>query len=271
MLKSPDRRDFAIFIGHADYEPWAAIVRNGPIQTWFKNEIDNVYYVSGKKSNSIIRGLDTAFWNAKWHPKFGRTAVAIEFILQKTLKSYRPKHKLTILEGTQKKLIEFQMPDLNILYCHKTINLLHQSLAFEWKHYVSVTSSSYINIKALENVIARLPKTNCVAGRIMRQGSNLFPCGTFRIFSRDVVELIVENREKYPLYLPEDLALGKLIVDLNFEQIELASLDLPNLETLESYTFQELAAIPHFRCKSGTHKARQDVDIILKLHSRLAE
>jgi hypothetical protein len=269
MLNNSNQSDFAIFIGHADYEPWATIVRNGPINTWLKNEIENVYYFSGKKSSPIIRRLDMAFWNAKWDPKIGRIAVTAEFILQKILKSFRPNYKMVTLSGTQKKLIEFQMPDLNILYAHKTINLLHQSLALEWKYFVSVTSSSYINMKALKTTIAGLPNNNCVAGRIISQGSNLFPCGTFRIFSRDVVELIVRNRDKYPLYLPEDLALGKLIVALNLEQIEISSLDIPNLEAITKFTFQEIENVPHFRCKSGTHIERQVVNIMLELHARL--
>jgi hypothetical protein len=263
------KSDYTIFVYHADYEPWASIVRNGPLQTWLGNPIENVYYFSGKSSKALLRGIDEAFWKLKWNKKYGKFAIGIESVIQKFLLYFKPKIRFRTLAGTDMKLIETQIPDLNFLYNHKTMSMLTTSLKLEWEYLVSVTSTSYVSIDSLEDILTSLPKTNCVAGRILQQGINKFPCGTFRVFSRDVVELLVKNRRSYCYYLAEDLALGRLISELGIAQLDIPSVDLPDLESLQKYEDSELMKIPHFRCKSGTHQDRKDVAIIPELQGRL--
>ena len=126
-----------------------------------------------------------------------------------------------------------------------------------------------MNLRALDAVLDNLPNKDLVAGRILHQQDNHFPCGTFRVFSRDVVEKMVEKRNEYKLYLPEDLAIGKLLSGFNLSLIDLPSIDLPDMATLEALSQDVIERTPHFRCKSGTHENREDVGIILRLHERL--
>jgi len=258
-----------LLVQHAHYEPWITVLHKGPIQTWLANPPLNLYFFFGKPQTSKIRNIDMIFWNLKWNKKVGRAFLFIELLFHKVSKSYRPKIRVGFLPNSEIKAFELDMPDLNLLYAHKTMNTLQFSLTLPWEKICLVTSSSYMNLKALDRILDELPDKNLVAGRIMHQQNNHFPSGTFRVFSRDVVELIVKNRNEYKMYLPEDLALGRLISELDFTTIDLPSVDLPDLESLEALSQDSIENTPHFRCKSGTHENREDVGIILRLHERL--
>ena len=265
------KKDYAIFIQHAQYEPYLSIAANGPLKTWLSNPPENVFYFFARTQSRFIWKLDLAFHNTKWKSRYGRIAMFVEAFIHIFLRKFRPGNSLTFLPGTQIKAIQINMPDINLLYAHKTISFLEASLSYNWKYLVSVTSTSYVNLDALENCLVDLPNEKCVAGKIIYQGENVFPSGTFRVFSRDVVENLIRNRKKYRLYLPEDLALGRLIIEMGITPIELASLNVPDLSTLRKYSKNDLSKIPHFRCKSGTYENRNDVVIINELHEILGK
>lgn len=271
-IEKTDQNELAkdlILIQHAHYQPWISVLYKGPIQTWLKNPPSNIYYFFGKAQNTKVRKLDMIFWNLKWNKNVGRAFLFLEYLFHKLMNRYRPGIKLGFLPNSEIKAFKLEMPDLNLLYAHKTINTLEFALTLPWERLVMVTSSSYINLKALDELLSDLPNRKLIAGKILHQQANHFPSGSFRIFSRDVVEQLVKTRSKYRLYLPEDLALGKLASTFDLPMIELSSIDLPDLETLESLSQEDLERTPHFRCKSGTHENRDDVEIILRLHERL--
>jgi hypothetical protein len=207
--------------------------------------------------------------NLKWNKKVCRALLFIELLFHKVSKSYRPKIRIGFLPNSEIKAFEIDKPDLNLLYAHKTIDSLEYSLTLAWSKIVLITSLSYMNLRALDEVLDNLPNKDLVAGRILHQQDNHLLCIRFRVFSRDVVEKMVEKRNEYRLYLPEDLAIGKLLSGFDLTLIDFPSIGLRDMATLEVLSQDVIETTSHFRCKSGTHENREDVGIIPRLHERL--
>ena len=130
----------------------------------------------------------------------------------------------------------------------------------------------YIQKKKLVNELSKLDSKEIVAGRLTTLNGFTFPQGSFRVFSQDIVKQIILNKNIYPYWLPEDVATGKLLLKIRHTKVELANIDIPNVEVLNSIDSWTLKNTSHFRCKGsiGTkNKDRQDAKIMMKLHEKL--
>ena len=131
------------------------------------------------------------------------------------------------------------------------------------------TSSSYINTKKLENFVNSLPEKGVYVGSLPYPGAR-FVSGSNRILSRDVVEVLYENRMSWKIGTIEDLELGRLIklhLDINPTTVPIVNIE--SLEQLENLDHKILYSNYHFRLKSGTLKNRNDVQIMEALHKKL--
>jgi hypothetical protein len=135
---------------------------------------------------------------------------------------------------------------------------------------VTTITSSYINTSALSEALQNTPRDNFVGGRIEINGKKKFQQGSFRVYSRDVVEYVKENAKQYKHWQIEDIAMGNLI-DRKYKVFsELANVTVQSLKEISSLDEVQLREICSFRCKSVTKEGiRSDVAIMKEINKLL--
>ena len=260
--------DFLIVVCHALYSPWVEILNDGQLKTWAKPGSQNVVHAHGIPTSKILRKLDVKYWDLKWSNRWGKIVTVVEFLLSPLMNRSIPDvHTSQLHIGVDS--ITIEMIDFNFLMNKKTLALLKYGAAQDYKHIVFTTSSSYLNIIPLQRELAKLPPSNVVAGRIIERDGSQFPSGSFRVFSPDVLNEVLQNLEGYKYWLPEDLALGKILSKLNLKFFHLGSLDLETPDSIDSLTEYNLINVPHFRLKSDVDGRRIDVELMERLHARM--
>jgi hypothetical protein len=259
-----------VAVGHALYEPWKSILYEGQLKTWAPSS-SKVIHLHAMPVGRLIRWIDVKFWQAKWNPKFGFPITALEIFLKSLIPLRIPALRIQELSGTTSTAYVMNIPDLDFLMNYKSLGWLTGILEQEFEYFVLTTSSSYINIDLLEKSLSLLPKSKLVAGRIENQSGTQFPSGSFRIFSRDILEQVAQNYKKFSKWRPEDLSIGILVKELmpDIEFLPIRSMDLNEMSTLEKLTALDLQEVVHFRLKSGSSKARNDVTLMHALHKKI--
>jgi hypothetical protein len=158
------------------------------------------------------------------------------------------------------------MLDLNLMMNRKSLAVFNFAANSNYDFVIITTSSSYLNLKNLEEALGGLPRKNLVAGRILKQHAIKFPAGSFRIFTPDVLKRAIEIRDLYKYWLPEDLALGQLLQNLDLVFVELPSIDLPTIDALNSLDSEKISKNIHFRLKNEIDGVRTDVETMKALH-----
>ena len=115
-----------------------------------------------------------------------------------------------------------------------------------------------------------LPESNVYAGGTPYKDAE-FISGSNRILSRDLVNRIIENSNRFNPTIIEDVALGKLVNALGVKRISFPLMNISTLEDLDGLKYSFLSSNYHFRLKSGPLNARDDAKIMLKLHRKLLE
>jgi uncharacterized protein YlaN (UPF0358 family) len=262
-----------IMVGHALYEPWSSILYEGQLKTWASTLNSPVVHTFAIPVWHFVKKFDSLIWNLKWHHGLGKLVTGIEAILKSPFSVARGKLIDQELPRAHERAFKINMPDLDLLMNFKSFALITGSLDYEYDYLVCTTTSSYLNLNNLFEVLNEQPRLGFIGGRILEQGSIKFASGSFRIFSRDVVEGFLENRRKFSTWRPEDQAFGLLAYNskLRVQYVQLNSLDLPSLDKLSEISDESLSETIHFRLKSGTFERRDDVSIMLDLHRRLSQ
>ena len=263
--------DSKLVIGHALYDPWKTILKEGQLFTWLENQGADIHHAYGRPISKYIRKIDVKYWDMKWMKLIGKSVMLVERSLKWPLSKIHL--KIREVPGFKPKTInwEIQTPDLNVLLGNKTIAIFEHFLSTNKNYLIMTTSSSYINLDNVNNHLGSHQKTNVVAGRIITQRDTKFASGSFRILSRDVVTAVINNRSKYDYWLPEDLALVRLLRAMDIDYVEIPSIDLTDVHELRKLTKDDLWNFTHFRLKSGTFNNRHDVELMKELHRKLWE
>ena len=165
---------------------------------------------------------------------------------------------------------EVGMPDSLLLQGVKNLAIFRHALAHEFDYFVTTISSSYINTRNLENFLQDKPRTRYLGGRIERSDELEFQQGSFRVYSRDVVQFIVLNATKYKHWQIEDIAMGKLLKLGGYKDLEeIPNLTLDSVDSVEQLTSYDLEKIVSYRCKVLAGTIRSDHTVMQKLHQRL--
>jgi hypothetical protein len=265
-----------VIVEHGLYSPWKEILLNGQIPTWANsNKHVDVVHGHGRPIFKAGHEIDQFLYSIRLHRLrwLANTFVRFERLWKSPLNlgKWSPGVREKSIPNTGAPAWEVQMPDLAILQAHKTLSLLVHALNYDYDYVVTTTSGSYIDLEKLYEKILQLPRSNLISGRFVSMpGGGFFPSGAFRIFSIDVLQNVKSLRTSCNHWIPEDVAIGRLLDDPSYVFLEMPSLDLPTIEDIDRYSRSDLNGIAHFRCKSGSLRARGDVDIMLALHRRLA-
>jgi hypothetical protein len=260
--------DFLVVVCHALYSPWKEILNDGQLTTWAAPGTPSVIHAHGIATSRTLRKIDVRYWELKWSKRWGKVITLVELILSPLVNRSIPNVEAGQLQSGVA-AVEVDMPDLNFFMNKKTLALLKYGSKRDCKHIIFTTSSSYINLKALTEILNKTPSSNIVAGRIIERNGTKFPSGSFRVFSPDVLTNVLQNLDGYRYWLPEDLALGGVLSKMNVKFLNIASLDLDSIDSIEKLSEAEILNVPHFRLKSEIQGRRIDVELMKRLHLRI--
>jgi hypothetical protein len=258
---------------HGPYEPWLQILRNGQLKTWaLSTDQSRIVHVSGSRVPSVLHKIGEFVYSLKWSQNkyIGKLALlqdlGIKIFLQNWLPPVKPQNKFLV---PVEESWHVEMPDFALLMGHKVIASLNYSLSQDYDYLVTTITSAYIHVPRLERFLENQPREGFLGGRLTELSGFRFQQGSFRVYSRDVVEWIVNNRNCYRHWLPEDVAMGKLVNKLMIELTELPDSTAYSLDELYLIPDEELKKALHVRCKGSRIKnqeSRNDVEILHTLH-----
>jgi|694.fasta_scaffold97536_2 hypothetical protein len=258
---------------HGPYQPWLQILSEGQLRTWMSPKSGiRIINVFGEKIKPKHQELDQKIYYLRWSKN--KAVAYLSLLLEAVFKivfltnRYRPN---VVVKTDQEfgNVWMIQMPDLLVLQGVKNMAVFRESLKHDFDYLVTTITSTYLNLQLLENYLAAKPKISFVGGRIERSGSMLYPQGSFRVYSRDVVEYIVNNSKKYKHWKIEDIAMGNLVNKAyrNFENIP--NLTLDSTASLVDLTSQDYESVISYRCKSMNGNKRMDAPIMHLLHRNI--
>ena len=258
---------------HGPYEPWVSILHDGQRKTWMKswNGI-RIINIQGRRIHDRFLKLDQTIYFLRWSRK--RFIAYLSLLAEACLKEalflnrYRPRFNQGNYESSVLNL-ELQMPDTLMLQGVKNLAAFRKSLDYEYEFLVTTITSSYLNLHALRKCLDKVDPDGFLGGRIEKSGSMHYQQGSFRVYSRDVVENLVSHSRRYKHWKIEDIAMGNLAASLYSNFTELPNLTLQSVGEVEELTEEELKQTISFRCKSTQDGIRKDVEVMHSLHEKL--
>lgn len=258
---------------HGPYQPWLEILENGQLKTWMDIESSSrVINVFGKAMKSKIKEIDQRVYYLRWSRiKFiAYFALVVEMVVKRffPIHKYRPRIS-RLQDGPKTDIWEIQMPDSLLLQGVKNVSVFRKSLELDFDFLVTTITSSYLNVALLEDTLRQISPSNFIGGRIEKSGNMEYQQGSFRVYSRDVVNRLVENSHKYKHWKIEDIAMGDL-VSMHYSVLSrLPNRTLESLADVESLTKEDIQRTISYRCKSTEGNKRIDSQIMKSLHKRI--
>jgi len=262
-----------VMIGIGLYKPWVDILLNGQEPTWLSDERPDslsVIHVHAKRLNAVGEKLDKFHEKMRFKSRF--TALSLRLAGELILFPFRsriPKWQFSNQICPQDRVIEIQIPDSYLSMKWKDLGTFKYFYEETDRDFlVLTTSSSYLNLINLDSLLQRLPKSRTYYGPRPHESAN-FVSGSFRIFSRDVVLLILENSTSMRATFLEDVALGRLLNSLGITPSFFEFTMFSSSQEILDAKIEDLESVVHFRLKAGTNENRQDVQLMKTLHLKL--
>jgi hypothetical protein len=266
-------KQLLISVAHSLKEPWLTIFREGSQNTWLQSPLPSEFklvHFHGLKLSNFWNIWDAIHEKVRWKNRWVAAPLRwfdllVAFPFLNLIPSVKPS---SALENTNP-CFEINCKDTYQFLRWKDLAILKYFIENTRADYIFMTTNnSYVDFVELSHLVDSFPADSFYGGVVPYNGAN-FAAGNNRFLSRDVAELILRNRREFSAGDIEDVALGKIATDLGFSFQPLKSLVLQSLQELESTSDEELLDNFHFRVKSGPLTSRNDVSIMLKLHSRL--
>ena len=265
-----------IVIGQVLAEPWLSITRDGQFATWLHDPVPEsvvVRHSFGRPPGTVMSRLDRWHEWLRWHGR-GRSIVpALDAWFGRRWLETSQKVDIAAFLKPESVGWRQEMPDVYALQRWKVLGSLNMAVQEEFDFVYFTTASSYVRISALTDYVGALPSTGVYAGTPMVDAVSGvgFASGASRLMSRDVVQEVLRHRRKYVNDVMEDVGLGRLITGLGYDLIPWLSVNVDSFATLESLSDAQIKENFHFRMRSGTKQARQDVPLMKALHERVRE
>lgn len=262
-----------ISVAHCLNEPWLSIFSEGSRATWLNTKMPSNFqliHFHGLKLSKFWNSWDVLHEKIRWKNRWVAAPLRwFDQVLALPFLSTIPSVKPSKLLETFNLSLEINCKDTYQFLRWKDIAILDYFVNRTNADFLFMTTNnSYVNFDKLSYLLRSLPSDSFYGGVVAYEGAR-FAAGNNRFLSRDVAELILRNRRKFPAGEIEDVAMGKIVTKLGFSFKPLNSLVLQSLHDLEVASDEDLLRNYHFRVKSGSLTSRNDVSIMLKLHSRL--
>jgi hypothetical protein len=123
--------------------------------------------------------------------------------------------------------------------------------------------SSYVDLMNLSRyVAAHAQARGFYAGTPSTHGGVTFASGSGYFLSRDLVELVVRERDAWNHALLDDVALGLLLSTAGHTPVAVPRIDYSTPREVVDVDVSQF----HFRCKTPSRARLDDVEILLRLH-----
>jgi hypothetical protein len=258
---------------HGPYEPWIEIFENGQTKTWIAHNVScRIVNVFGSALNEKIKEIDQKIYYLRWSDNrvIAYSALLAEALIKSVLMLDRYRPKIDFRKQTAKDVIwQLKMPDSLLLQGVKNISAFRKSLEFDFDFLVTTITSTYINTALLQEALSLVPASNYIGGRIEQSGIMNYQQGSFRVFSRDVVENLVQNSHRYKHWKIEDIAMGDLVSKYYSSLSELPNLTLHSISDVYTLKPEDLKKTISYRCKAIDGEKRVDSEIMKLLHHRI--
>lgn len=144
---------------------------------------------------------------------------------------------------------------------YKTLNLFDYLLKnHDFDYIFRTNSSSYVDIEKLLTFIGDKPKEKFYSGVIGNYNNILFASGSGYFISRDLVELVVEQKDRWDHTLIDDVSLGKLMTENNIKIYRGERCDISNhLHIINNHY--------HYRVKTENNR-NNDIKLMTYLYDR---
>jgi hypothetical protein len=260
---------------HGPYEPWLSILHHGQKKTWMRNDLSSrVVNAFGEPINSKLLKIDQQLYFLRWakNKAVAFTSLAFEAAVKKIIRldSFRPNVAIK-KEPNFGEIWQVKMPDSLLIQGVKNIALFRESLNHEYDFLVTTITSSYINIKLLEQFLSKIDPFMFVGGRIEQSGKLTYQQGSLRVYSRDVVHNLVLHSKRYKHWKIEDIAMGDLVASLYTNYTEIPNATVQADSDLVQIGKSELDTIISYRCKSTESGIRVDSKLMKSLHQRILD
>ena len=263
-----------IVVGQVLTDPWYAIARDGQMKTWLGQELPariSVRHSFARRPGSLMRAFDSSHEWLRWHGR-GRTLIPrIDAAVGRRWLGRLQAIETTTFVGDEHDGWSQSMPDIYALQRWKVIGSLTMAIQEEFDFVYFTTASSYVRPSKLCAIVESLPSQGVYAGTTLVDAisGHRFASGANRLLSRDVAELVVENKRAYRNDVMEDVGLGRLLYDLGVSFTDLPTQNIASLDELFRTSDAQILSGCHFRLTSGSRRDRHDVVLMHALHDRL--
>lgn len=268
------RQPKILIIGiHGEYEPWLDIFKEGQKKTWMTStENSMIVNAFGLPIKSKTRVIDEKIYYLRWSSN--KIIAYGSLLIEAIVKTIVPLHKLRPCIRYENNyalgdIWRIEMCDTLMLQGVKNIAVFRNALKFKFDYLVTTITSSYLNVPALEAYLSEVKASRFIGGRLEFSGELKYQQGSFRVYSRDIVEDIVFNSRKYRHWKIEDVAMGNLISSFADQLTEIPNRTLATLEEVEMLTQEDLKTVISYRCKATEKGKRIDSRIMRLLHQKI--
>lgn len=260
-------------ISHGVYKPWIQILHDGQEVTWLSDPMpDNfkVVHFHGTPVGRLGQKIDELHEKIRWSTRLKATILRyLDLIIGFPFRAYVPSVSSSKILEANHDVLHIHQPDIYATYKWKEVGIFAYVLRnFDFDYVFTTTSSSYIIPQTLLQLLEDKPKSSYYGGMIPYSGAD-FASGSNRVFSRDVIELIVRERRNISCGLIEDVSIAKLLRDNGILPDSLYGLNLEGEKQVDDLTRKDITKNYHFRLKSGTLQNRQDVKLFKRLHNSI--
>ena len=267
--------DVSVVIGilQVDIEPWASIHKMGQLPTWMERCPKEVRIVSlyGKKPSCFLNKLDRIHEFLRLNPIGNGFTHRLDKIISELFRR-KPIPKWRIEKTGNHLRINSQATSTYITQVIREFCLFEFFLDYTSADYLYMTNtSSYLNFTQFMKEVSNLPKSNLYGGTARPFADFQFYSGANRVFSRDVVKLLLENFNRIDYRLLNDVAVGKLLNEFHLNRVEISSLTFENEAEISLLSREALLSTAHFRLKSGPLSLRNDVKLMRFLDQTIGD
>ena len=264
-----------IIVGQVLGEPWLDIATQGQLRTWVPEAEGRglrVRHSYGIPPGRVLKRVDALHEWARWTHWGRRVVPRVDAAWGSILMNWRQRVAVNEFVGREHVGWRQSLPDLYMFQRWKVLGSLEQSLREEFDFVYLTTASSYVRPREFVEFASSLPRSRTYAGTEMIDHDTglVFGSGASRFLSRDVVELVLANRDLYRNDVMEDVGLGRVVKKLGVDLIPAPSINIGSIAELDSLHDDALNEHFHFRLKSGSRERRNDVELMHALHQRLS-
>lgn len=164
----------------------------------------------------------------------------------------------------------------------KTVKSFELLSKFEFDYIFRTNLSSFVNINNMLKYLENMPSEKFYGGmctlnfsgeHFNKFGEGTFASGSGYFLSKDVVKLIIDNKEHWDHSIIDDVAIAGLLKRLGITPTLCNRLDITNTNNNEFYyngvnVTNDIENNYHFRCKTSGDRSG-DIEIFEKLNKKL--